>query len=256
MPIRPDFKHTAEPQKTGKRRIGPIRLALLLSLSAMVAFFIGNAPQGPSRDDLLEKPMAATNPSPKPQRSDPREPDPGSLTEQRQSTPAAHYKAEPKKQNLPGKPATQDAEREKDMGKGESTAARHGQSSESPERRYDFYRMLRDYEVVIPEEETARPSKPNMDPRERPRGRIAPRPKAGVYMLQVGSFRTRAQAEAMRAELALLGLEAIIKTARDTDGQFRQRVQVGPYGDAAERNAVIENLEANGHRPILVKPVP
>ena len=60
MPIRPDFKHTAEPQKTGKRRIGPIRLALLLSLSAVVAFFIGNAPQGPSRDDPLEKPMAAT----------------------------------------------------------------------------------------------------------------------------------------------------------------------------------------------------
>ena len=106
--------------------------------------------------------------------------------------------------------------------------------------------MLRDYEVIIPAAETTRPLKTERKtpPLERPR--------SGVYLLQVGSFRALEQAQTLRAELALLGLEAVIKAAQTPEGETWRRVQVGPYRDAAERAAVIENLEANGYRPILV----
>ena len=157
-----------------------------------------------------EQPFADLDPAPKPEKKYPPEPDPGDLAAPR--TP---------EKNAPA------------SGVG---------------RRYDFYRILRDYEVVIPEAETTHPrvAKPQSDAR-------AERPQTGVYLLQVGSFRTLAQAQTLRAELALLGLEAVIKAAPTPKGQTWRRVQVGPYRDAAERNGVIENLEANGYRPILVR---
>ena len=220
MPIPPDFKHAAEPRRFGKYRIGPIRLVFLLLLAGLTAFWFWDVETPSPSGDQTQEPVADANPSPKPKRP-PQEPDPGKLTESRTSHDEGVKEQTTNDQNAPPK-----------------------------KRRYEFYRMLRDYEVVLPEEETMRPRQP---PAQRRNAReAAAKPRTKIYMLQVGSFRTRPQADALRAQLATLGLEAVIKQAQTPDGRIWQRVQVGPYRDAAERDAVIENLEANGHRPILV----
>ena len=48
-----------------------------------------------------------------------------------------------------------------------------------------------------------------------------------TYILQVGSFRSSADADKMRAELILLGLDVFIKVI-EKDGQTWHRVLVGP----------------------------
>ncbi len=69
-----------------------------------------------------------------------------------------------------------------------------------------------------------------------------------TFVLQAGSFRSPADADNLRAELILLGMEVFIKTV-DMDGQTWHRVLVGPIDTTLElnrnRNALAEaSIEA------------
>ena len=54
---------------------------------------------------------------------------------------------------------------------------------------------------------------------------------AQSFYLQAGSSPRQNEAEAMRATVILLGLEAFIVTRQEADGAIRHRVRVGPYRD-------------------------
>ena len=56
----------------------------------------------------------------------------------------------------------------------------------------------------------------------------------GPYKLQCGSFRTQKQAEVLRAQIAFVGLESLIRKAPGTSSTWYQ-VYLGPY--AKKRNA-------------------
>ncbi len=75
------------------------------------------------------------------------------------------------------------------------------------------------------------------------------KPEAGeekwVYYLQVGAFRESADAENVRAKLALLGFEAAI-TDRSTDNGVLHRVRMGPFPHAETMNKVRAKLAENG----------
>lgn len=51
------------------------------------------------------------------------------------------------------------------------------------------------------------------------------------YFLQAGKFQNHEQAQSMRAQVLLLGLEAFIVTRQEADGSTAHRVRVGPYFD-------------------------
>jgi len=51
------------------------------------------------------------------------------------------------------------------------------------------------------------------------------------YFLQAGNFRDAADAERMRAQVLLLGLEAFIVTREEANGGVGHRVRVGPFVD-------------------------
>ncbi|HET9482766.1 MAG TPA: SPOR domain-containing protein, partial [Xanthomonadales bacterium] len=89
--------------------------------------------------------------------------------------------------------------------------------------KYDFYTVLPEMEVVIPESEvTAEAARP------------APDAEPGArYFLQTGSFRSSEDAEQMKARLALMGLRAQVVSV-DINGQQWHRVRVGPYATARE----------------------
>jgi cell division protein FtsN len=96
---------------------------------------------------------------------------------------------------------------------------------------FDFYDMLPQFEVVIPESEQS----------VRPTRKAAAVEEAGNYVLQAGSFTALADADRMKASLALLGIESRIQRVQIDDDTFH-RVRIGPIGNLDELNQIRRRL--------------
>jgi cell division protein FtsN len=70
-------------------------------------------------------------------------------------------------------------------------------------------------------------------------------------MLQVGAFKSSEDADAARARLALLGLDAKV-TEVQVEGKTLYRVRLGPYGQLDDLNGIRRTLSENGMEPQLV----
>ncbi len=119
-----------------------------------------------------------------------------------------------------------------------------------PKRRFDFYTLLPELEVVVPEEpepETGRKRRAKPAPRT---GTSAPRGEG--YVLQAGSFQRYQEADAFKARLALLGVEARIQTVRVNRDTWH-RVRIGPYADLAKVNKIRSRLRKNNVDTMLLK---
>jgi cell division protein FtsN len=85
---------------------------------------------------------------------------------------------------------------------------------------------------------------------------VTPTPGAGadpfLYFVQVGAFRSAEDAEAQRAKLAMLGIEALV-TEREQAGRTVFRVRVGPFNQKALADLTREQLEVNGTEAALVR---
>ena len=99
------------------------------------------------------------------------------------------------------------------------------------DERFDFYDVLPQFEVVIPEADSA--------PRTAAPVRAVEEP--GRYVLQVGSFGALDDADRMKARIALLGIESRIQRVTIDDDVFH-RVRIGPIADLAELNQVRRRL--------------
>ena len=89
--------------------------------------------------------------------------------------------------------------------------------------KFEFYTMLPEMEVTVPESEIEPPPVAAEEPREEV-------PEADQsYVLQVGSFRQLEEADRQKATLALLGLEADIQTVSIDGDETWHRVRLGPY---------------------------
>lgn len=76
--------------------------------------------------------------------------------------------------------------------------------------------------------------------------------KAGRrYIVQFGSLKDPARAEAVRAEVASKGLSAYTQTANTSKGTYT-RLRSGPYSSKAAADAAAAKIKALGH-PVLVK---
>ncbi|MBI5450116.1 MAG: SPOR domain-containing protein [Gammaproteobacteria bacterium] len=86
-----------------------------------------------------------------------------------------------------------------------------------PQTQYDFYTILPKMEVRPPETSGGRAA----TPAERYR-----------YFMQAGSFRRTSDAEAMKAQLALLGIQSTVQHSETQNGVW-YRVRLGPYNEWA-----------------------
>ncbi len=102
---------------------------------------------------------------------------------------------------------------------------------EHPARRFEFYELLPKFEVVIPE--TERDATPDTTP-------VALQ-EPGSYVLQAGSFGEFADADRMKARLALLGVASRIQKVSIDDATYH-RVRVGPIADLNEVNRLRRQL--------------
>ncbi len=100
--------------------------------------------------------------------------------------------------------------------------------------KYTFYDRLPNFEVVVPEKDKeVKRDLPATAPVERP----------GVYVLQAGSYRNQADADRVRAQLALQGIEATVqRVAVDTD--VWHRVRIGPITRLDQLNRMRKQLQA------------
>jgi cell division protein FtsN len=138
------------------------------------------------------------------------------------------YKSDAKKAPLPEAPRPE----QQRAAKSEATEAAAASAEASD--RYDFYEMLPNFEVVVPEKDrevkrdvagTARIDRP------------------GVYVLQAGSYRNQADAERVSAQLKLQGIDAKVQRVA-VDNDVWHRVRIGPINDLAELNKVRKQLRA------------
>jgi cell division protein FtsN len=97
--------------------------------------------------------------------------------------------------------------------------------------RFDFYDVLPQLEVVIPEVESP--------PRADAPVRAVEEP--GRYVLQVGSFTALGDADRMQANLALLGIESRIQRVT-IDNDVYHRVRIGPIADLETLNQTRRRL--------------
>ncbi|HEB59784.1 MAG TPA: SPOR domain-containing protein [Gammaproteobacteria bacterium] len=112
--------------------------------------------------------------------------------------------------------------------------------------RFDFYHILPELEVPVPEtelaEERAREGEPAAQPKPKTR-----------YLLQAGSFRDYRVADRLKASLALLGLQARIQTVTINKTDTWHRVRVGPFDSVRELGKARKRLQDNGIQPIVLK---
>lgn len=85
---------------------------------------------------------------------------------------------------------------------------------------YDFYDVLPKFEVVVPKSDTKKGANSSAGAIDTP----------GSYVLQVGSWRNFADADRVRAQLALQGVESSIQKVT-VDNDTWHRVRIGPINN-------------------------
>jgi len=73
-----------------------------------------------------------------------------------------------------------------------------------------------------------------------------------MYFVQAGAFRTTEDAEAQRAKLSLMGVEARV-TEREQAGRTVYRVRAGPFNKKDEADRLKERLDSGGLESALVR---
>ena len=97
------------------------------------------------------------------------------------------------------------------------------------DNKFDFYTILPETESTVTEQEVKESSI-----------------KKDNYFLQVGAFQNEADADNMKAKLALQGFEAVVQTAAIPEKGVWHRVRVGPLNDIVQINKIRGDLTTNG----------
>jgi len=113
---------------------------------------------------------------------------------------------------------------------------------EEEKPQYDFYTLLPKMEVVIPDSviENANRALPHSETNL-------------AYVLQTGSFRNASDADTMKAQLALVGIEADVESVVINDKDTWHRVRLGPFPSMKALKPVRRQLKQNDIDFILLK---
>jgi len=134
-----------------------------------------------------------------------------------------------------------------------SESAAAGEEIAEPRKpRYDFFTVLPEMEVVVPEQELSRKADTDTtDPLNATPADSTP----DNYILQAGSFRNASDAEQLKAQLALLGSIATVQKVT-VDGETWYRVRIGPFADARQANEMRRTLADNQIETLVMKANP
>ncbi|MGQ0594046.1 MAG: SPOR domain-containing protein [Gammaproteobacteria bacterium] len=131
--------------------------------------------------------------------------------------------------------------------------------------RFDFYTILPEREVKVPEWEATPPPESKSPPEsrspwesKRPPAAVPPsgREASGSYMIQVGSFQRYQDADRVKAQLALAGVSAGIQRVVINGSDVWYRVRVGPFHDLKSLQGARQRLTEGHFNYMLVKVKP
>ena len=108
--------------------------------------------------------------------------------------------------------------------------------------RYDFFTVLPEMEVVVPEQQLSQHTQPD--------GAAAA--DTDTFVLQVGSFMSAAEADQMKAQLALSGFVANVQPVT-VNGATWHRVRVGPVQGMRQADEIRRRLQDNGIDSLVMK---
>lgn len=111
------------------------------------------------------------------------------------------------------------------------------ESPNNTDSKFDFYTILPETESTVTEKEIKDNALIKKD----------------NYFLQVGAFQNEADADNMKAKLALQGFEAVVQTATIPEKGVWHRVRVGPLNDITQINKIRSDLTTNGFNTDLIK---
>ncbi|MBI3172040.1 MAG: SPOR domain-containing protein [Hydrocarboniphaga effusa] len=111
--------------------------------------------------------------------------------------------------------------------------------------RFAFYELLPSYEVVIPKE--------SLKPETKSTGPATAGEPGNRFMIQVGSFQDRKEAEQQKANLALLGIESRVEQVTIDNKQTWYRVRVGPEKDPERVQNIMARLEENEIKALVMR---
>jgi len=110
--------------------------------------------------------------------------------------------------------------------------------------RFDFYRILPGQEEPVTERQVREAQRQAQKTGEPPKE---------TYLLQAGSFQNPADADNLKAKLALIGLEANVEPTNLAEKGIWYRVRVGPYTKLEDINRVRQQMVENGIQVSLVR---
>lgn len=137
----------------------------------------------------------------------------------------------------------------------QSPAALPGKPGDKPveRQRFDFYNILEGKQPAAPAAPATTPaSAPATSAPPAPAVEAKPAP-AEVFFLQVGSFQKAADADNLKAKLALTGLDATVQEVNIPEKGTMHRVRVGPFRGTDEMNRARALLSQSGVQGTVIK---
>jgi cell division protein FtsN len=135
--------------------------------------------------------------------------------------------------------------------------------TEKPKPKYDFYTLLPEKEVLIPDSELQAQAEAEAKRNAAPKPPVnAPdlvtttpeinTPAAARFLIQAGAFKNPDEAENLKATIALTGEVARIESA-EINGTTVYRVRLGPYGTASSLSSAKQALSSHGIEAQAIK---
>ena len=136
----------------------------------------------------------------------------------------------------------------------DKTSADTTETVKKKEQKFNFYTLLPELEVLIPEIETQPPGSASNSQSGTVTSATSStdKPSNKQYILQVGSFQNLNDAEKLKANLAFLGLEASIQHVT-VNSQAWHRVRTGPYTNKQQLYASQKQLNQNNINSISME---
>jgi cell division protein FtsN len=166
-----------------------------------------------------------------------------------------------RKKNLPQPNAEATAPKESEQ----AVADEAGKKPAPPKKTYDFYSVLPEMEVVIPDAELSAKARAEQQRQQAAMAQaqnpsatpatptpVTPADANARYVLLAGSYADSKSADEAKAKLAMLGIIAKVQSI-SINGKTWNRVMVGPYANASDTETAQKTLADAGVKAIPMK---
>lgn len=117
---------------------------------------------------------------------------------------------------------------------------------EEAKPRFEFYKVLTDKPDAATDTSAKAADKPKAADSKPTESKSAEKPVAVTKYLQAGSFASAADAENLKASLAMKGLDSSVQTVNIPGKGEMHRVRVGPFANEQDLNNARGTLKLNG----------